>query len=81
MLCPLGCRDSRNNLAEKINSCNDVIKRIPNECKRKVLGTLPQKIRAIQMHNKYYITKTQGKNRCTASDICFEVILLKEGGN
>ena len=80
-VCPLGCRDSRNNLAEKINSCTDVIKRRPNGCKRKVLDTLPQKIRAIQIHNKYYISKTQRKNRCTASDICVEVSLLEEGGN
>ena len=75
-------RARRDRLAEDINSITNTIKYRKENDQRIVLQKLPKRgIAALQIHNKYFIERTQLVNTITLAEVCVECTLLVVGGN
>ena len=72
---------TRDRLAEDINSITNTIKYRKENDNRIALQNLPKRgIAALQIHNKYFIERTQLVNTITLAEVCVECTLLVTGG-
>jgi len=79
MVCALIDMEMRESLFNDINMATNFIKQRPKDCTKIVLQSMPKKIRALQIHNKYFIQNTDTLSQIDISNVCVECTILNEG--
>jgi len=79
MVCALIGMEMRESLFNDINMATNFIKQRPKDCTKIVLQSMPKKIRALQIHNKYFIQNTDTLSQIDISNVCVECTILNEG--
>ena len=80
MVCALKDMEMRESLFNDINRTTNFIKQRPKDCTKIVLPSMPKKIRALQIRNKYFIQNTDTLSQIDISNVCVDCAILNEGG-
>ena len=72
--------EMRESLFNDISRTTNFIKQRPKDCTKIVLPTIPKKIRALQIHNKFFIQNTEILSQIDVSNVCVECTILNDGG-
>ena len=78
--CQNKCKISRETLCNEVNRINNFVRRRPDGDTRVLLPSMPKKVRALQIHNKYYVCFDESNINKDITNVCVECTIINQGG-